>query len=93
MAQGLLLGGGVRSYFSDTILGMDVTEAFDKDYAFLALKVGTAPECCLVVDSDSDSLERARETGMHTALVRNGDDLVRVPESVRREQRVQHSLE
>lgn len=78
MARGLLTGGGVLTYFSEPVLGMDVTESFAKDYDVLALKVGAAPEACLIADSDPLSLEQARQIGMHPALVQSGDDLVKI---------------
>jgi hypothetical protein len=78
MAQGLLAGGGVTAFFSEPIVGMDLTETFDKDYALLALKVKSAPESCLVVDNDPQALERAHGIGMHTLLVQSEDDLAMV---------------
>jgi FMN phosphatase YigB (HAD superfamily) len=74
-ARGLLLGSGVLAYFSQPIFGMDVTCAFEKDYAYLALKVGVSPECCLVVDGDPTALGRAGDAGMRTALVERGSGL------------------
>lgn len=78
MARGLLKGGGLSAYFSEPIIGIDVTESFDKDYAVLALKVNAAPEASLIVDSDSISLERARSAGMQTALIQDADDLTAI---------------
>jgi phosphoglycolate phosphatase-like HAD superfamily hydrolase len=77
-ARGLLAGGGVSKCCSEPIIGIDVTEVFDKNYAYLALKVGASPESCLVVDTDPDSLERARNVRMQTVLMQSEDDLEKV---------------
>ena len=77
-ARGLLAGGGVSKCCSELIIGIDVTEVFDKNYAYLALKVGASPECCLMVDSDLEALTQARSVGMHTVLVQGEDDLAKV---------------
>lgn len=77
-ARGLLAGGGAAAYFAEPIFGMDATGVFDKDYVYLALKVGASPECCLVVDGDPLSLAQARAAGMHTALMQGENDFAKV---------------
>ena len=69
------MGGSARSYFTEPILGIDVTSVFVKDYAILALKTGADPEHCLVLDTDEASLTRASAAGMQTALICGEADL------------------
>lgn len=67
ITRAALISGGINEYFGDRLIGMDTTNKFETDYAFLIFKWGLKPDRCLVVDRDMASLARARAAGMHTA--------------------------
>jgi FMN phosphatase YigB (HAD superfamily) len=71
-AGGLLVGAGVREWFTGPIITPDVAGYFGKDAGYFRLAFAgaeAAPQQCVVVDDDPDTLRIAAALGARAVLI------------------------
>jgi FMN phosphatase YigB (HAD superfamily) len=84
-SRALLQGGHIAPYFNAPVLGVDTLGQYTRDllyYQRVAVRSGTPPDQCLIVDRSLTSLDSAHAAGMQTAWLTDREPAAASPDFV-----------